>query len=169
MTETTPTCLPILSVFGPGEATEEELATAAAVGREAARAGWIVLTGGGPGVMAAACQGAAEAGGLTVGILPCARAGSGYPNPWVKVPIFTGLGMARNAINVLSGSLCIALGGGSGTLSEVAMAAKSGAELWWWHPWRVVAPGGLTPLSYRSFSDAAELLESLRDRFAAGP
>lgn len=166
MAEMTPVGLHILAVFGPREASEEELETATVVGGEAARAGWVVLTGGGPGVMAAACRGAVEAGGLTVGILPCSGREGGYPNPWVKVPIFTGLGMARNAINVLSGSLCVALGGGPGTLSEVAMAARCGAELWWWHPWQLTAPDAWTQLSYRSFSETAELLAALRDRFA---
>jgi uncharacterized protein (TIGR00725 family) len=164
MADTVPGSLPILAVLGPGEASDEEQETATAVGRVAGRAGWVVLTGGGSGVMAAACRGAVEAGGLTVGILPCSRREPGYPNPWVKVPIFTGLGMARNAVNVLSGSLCVALGGGAGTLSEVAMAVKSGAELWWWRPWQLTAPDGRTRLVYRSFSDTTELLESLQRR-----
>ena len=124
--------LPVLAVLGAAAATPEQEPVALAVGRLAARHGWVVLTGGGPGVMAAASRGAVETGGLTVGVLPVARATVDYPNPWVRIPVFTGAGMARNAFNVLSGTLCVAIGGGAGTLSEVALALKAGVEVWWW-------------------------------------
>ena len=75
--------LPILAVLGAGDASADEITVAERVGDLAARAGWVVLTGGGPGVMEAACRGAVVAGGLTIGILPNAMAGGGYPNPWV--------------------------------------------------------------------------------------
>ena len=116
--------LPILAVLGSSDASAEENAIAERVGEAAARAGWVMLTGGGSGVMEAASRGAVEAGGLTVGILPTNGPGGGYPNDWVRLPIYTGSGSARNAFNVLSANLCIAVGGGPGTLSEMGLALK---------------------------------------------
>ncbi len=115
----------IVAVLGPSRASSDEVEVAAAVGECAARNGWAVLTGGGPGVMEAASRGAFEEGGLTIGVLPVAQATADYPNPWVEIPIFTGAGSARNAFNVLSAELCVAIGGGPGTLSEIALAMKA--------------------------------------------
>ena len=156
--------MPVLAVLGGGWATPEQEGVALEVGRLAARHGWVVLTGGGPGVMAAACRGAVDAGGMTVGVLPVAQATPDYPNPWVRIPIYTGAGMARNAFNVLSGSFCVAIGGGPGTLSEVAMALKGGIEVWWWGGWKVDPPEGTTPPEPRLFTDAGDLLGALRER-----
>jgi uncharacterized protein (TIGR00725 family) len=74
--------------------------------------------------MEAACRGAREAGGTTVGILPGADRGAA--NPFVDVAIPTGLGEARNALVVRSADALVAVGGGYGTLSEIALALKAG-------------------------------------------
>jgi uncharacterized protein (TIGR00725 family) len=125
----------MLAVLGPGAASPQEKSVAERVGRLAARCGWVVVSGGGPGVMESVSRGAVEAGGLTVGILPSAGPIEGYPNRWIRIPIFTGAGMARNVFNVLSASLCVAIGGGPGTLSEVALALKAGVPVWCWKSW----------------------------------
>jgi len=156
--------LPILAVFGSGDASTEEMAVAGRVGAAAARAGWVVLTGGGSGVMEAACRGAAEAGGLTVGILPTERADGCYPNPWVKIPVFTGAGSARNAFNVLSATLCVAIGGGPGTLSEIALALKSGVPVWCLKSWSIAPPPGTRKPTPRVFESADDILAALEDR-----
>jgi uncharacterized protein (TIGR00725 family) len=153
--------LPILAVFGAGEATADEIAVAERVGEVAARAGWVLLTGGGPGVMEAACRGAAEGGGLTIGILPNARAGGSYPNPWVMIPVFTGAGSARNAFNILSANLCVAIGGAAGTLSEIALALKSGTPVWCWASWSLSSPAGREVSLPRVFEEADDLIEAL--------
>lgn len=154
--------MPILAVLGAGSATPEEERMARAVGELAARHGWVVLTGGGPGVMAAASRGAAEVGGITVAVLPTDGATASYPNPWVRIPVFTGAGMARNAFNVLSATLCVAIGGGAGTLSEIALALKAGVPVWCWRSWTTVPPEGRSIGLPRAFDDAHDLLTALR-------
>jgi len=112
--------------MGPGDgATPADLDNARALGGRIARAGWTLLTGGqAVGVMDAASRGAAEAGGLVVGVLP--QADAAHASPSVQVAIVTGLGHARNVVNVLSSDVVIACGLGLGTLSEVALALKAG-------------------------------------------
>ncbi len=113
-----------ISVIGAGSATEEQLDRARQVGRLLAEAGFGVVTGGLGGVMAAACQGCCEAGGLTVGILPVTDRRAA--NPWCQVVIPTGLGQARNVLVVYAGLGAIAVAGGAGTLSEIGHALKTG-------------------------------------------
>jgi uncharacterized protein (TIGR00725 family) len=157
---------PVLAVLGPSAASVEEMQVAERVGGMAARAGWVVLTGGGPGVMEAASRGAVEVGGLTVGILPTSRSTENYPNPWVRVSIFTGVGSARNAFNVLSATLCVAIGGGPGTLSEIALALKHGKDIWCWRSWAIQPPPGAAPTALRVFDDPEALSRALAERFA---
>lgn len=156
--------LPVLAVLGAGDAEGEELEAARRIGGMAARAGWVVATGGGPGVMEAASRGAAEAGGLTIGVLPTDRASGGYPNRWVAVPVYTGAGYARNAFLVLTAGLCVAVGGGAGTLSEIALASKAGTELWAWRSWSVTPPREGRELAVTVFDDLEELERRLARR-----
>ncbi|RJX28709.1 MAG: TIGR00725 family protein [Desulfarculus sp.] len=111
-----------ISVIGAGMASDEQLEQARQVGMLLAQAGFAVVTGGLGGVMAAACQGAAEAGGLTMGILP--GSSRREANPWCQVVLPTGLGQARNVLVVQTGLGVIAVGGGPGTLSEIGHALK---------------------------------------------
>jgi hypothetical protein len=125
-----------LAVVGAGRCGARVRALAREVGAEVARAGAVLLTGGRGGVMAAASDGARAEGGLTVGILPGADAAASPPNPAVEVAIFTGIGQARNQVLVLSAAAVIAVGGGWGTLSEIALALRHripviSLESWW--------------------------------------
>src|SRR5918992_6034424 len=115
---------PVIGLMGAGEPTAGNLASARRLGRLVAERGWIVLTGGRPaGVMAAACAGAKEvSGSVTLGILP----GVSGAGPDVDVAVFTGLGEARNVVNVLTSDVVVACGvEGPGTASEVALGLKA--------------------------------------------
>ncbi len=115
----------IVGVMGGGIATPEVEQLAEEMGRLIAEAGFVLLTGGRDcGVMAAASKGASEAGGLVVGVLPTEEPDGVAPH--VDVAIATGMGDARNVINVLSSRVVIALPGEAGTISEVAHALKLG-------------------------------------------
>ena len=115
----------VIGVMGPASCDPATAAAARAIGRGVAQRGAVLLTGGRGGVMEAATQGAREAGGLTVGVLPGAAPTETPPNPFVDVALFTGLGEARNWVNVCASDAVIAVGGGFGTLSEIALALKA--------------------------------------------
>lgn len=107
-----------VGVIGPREASADECALAEAVGRLLAEAGLQLICGGKGGVMEAACKGNLEAGGAPIGLLPDTEWHSG--NPYVAVPIATGIGPARNAILARASIALVAIGGGYGTLTEMA-------------------------------------------------
>ena len=97
------------------------------VGRALAERGAVVVCGGLAGVMEAACRGAKDAGGATLGILPgLDRADA---NPYVDVAVPTGLGEARNALVVRAADALVAVGGEWGTLSEIALAMRAGKRV----------------------------------------
>jgi hypothetical protein len=118
---------PHVAVIGPGDASRDESAAADTVGRLLAGRGAVVVSGGLGGVMEAACHGAREAGGMTVGLLPGLDRGDA--NAYVDVAIPTGLGEARNALVVRAADAVIAVGGAYGTLSEIAFALKAGKRV----------------------------------------
>jgi uncharacterized protein (TIGR00725 family) len=126
---------PIIAVVGGSTATAEEAAVAEAVGRALAEAGAVLLCGGRGGVMEAACRGAKAAGGLTIGILP--GTDRSQANPYVDVPIVTGLGEARNAVVARTAQAVIAIGGSYGTLSEIAFALRFGVPVVGLKTWEV--------------------------------
>ena len=112
----------IVAVIGAGECDRQTAERARAVGRLLVEHGCVVLTGGLGGVMAGASQGAAEAGGIVVGLLPGSDPQAA--NPHVGVAIASGLGDARNACLANTAEAFVALGGSHGTLSEIAFALK---------------------------------------------
>jgi uncharacterized protein (TIGR00725 family) len=120
---------PIIGVMGPGSPGDPRLPDHAwKLGKAIALKGWILLSGGrAAGVMEAASRGAYEAGGTTVGILP------GHDlqgmSEYVQIPIVTGMGHARNVVNVLSSDVIVICGMGAGTASEAALAVKMNKPL----------------------------------------
>jgi uncharacterized protein (TIGR00725 family) len=113
-----------IGVIGGGEVSPQFARLAEEVGREIARRGAVLVCGGLGGVMEAACKGASEAGGLTIGILPGDN--RQMANPFVKIPIVTGIGYARNVAVVKTSQAVIAIDGSYGTLTEIAYALQSG-------------------------------------------
>lgn len=112
-----------IAVIGGGKCSRQVYRLAEEVGRELARHGATVICGGLGGVMEAVCKGAQEAGGSTIGILPGNRIQEA--NPYVRIPIVTGIGEMRNVIIVKSSQAVIAIDGEFGTLSEISHALKN--------------------------------------------
>jgi uncharacterized protein (TIGR00725 family) len=116
-----------IGVIGGGTCPSEIYEIAQEVGREIARNGFSLVCGGLGGVMEAACRGAKEAGGITIGILPTSNKRDA--NPYVDLVIPTGLGHARNVLVVHASDALVAVDGETGTLSEIAIALKVGKPI----------------------------------------
>jgi uncharacterized protein (TIGR00725 family) len=119
--------LKTIGVIGAGSCDDTTATMAYDIGKGIAEAGYALVCGGLGGVMEAACRGATDAGGVTIGILPGDTVAGA--NPFVKIPIATGIGIARNVIIVRSSRALIAISGGPGTLSEVAFALQLGVPV----------------------------------------
>ena len=124
-----------IGVIGTSQANNEELKIAEEVGREIAKKNGILVCGGEGGVMEAVCKGAKSADGLTVGIIPGFSARDA--NAYVDFPIVTGMSHARNIIVVRTSNAIIAIGGGYGTLSEIAFAIRLGVPIIGLNTWEV--------------------------------
>lgn len=113
----------IVGVMGGSKAAAKHLEAAEKLGSLIAGKGWILLNGGrNQGIMEASAKGASGNGGITLGILPgnSINGMSGY----ISIPVVTGMGNARNTINILTSDIIVACPGGAGTLSEIALALK---------------------------------------------
>ena len=128
-----------VAVSGGGDAGEEACRLAEQVGLELARRGAVVVTGGLGGAMAAACRGAKEGGGTTIGILPGNDRAAA--NEWVDGAVPTGLGEGRNALVVRAADAVIAVAGEFGTLSEIALALKLGRPVVGLGTWELARDG----------------------------
>ena len=124
-----------VAVCGASEATPSQLDAAREVGKLLARHGAIVINGGYAGVSGAASEGAAGEGGTVVGILPEENREGANPHLTISLP--TGLGQARNLLNVMAAESVIAIGGGWGTLSEIALARRLGRSVFALDTWQV--------------------------------
>jgi uncharacterized protein (TIGR00725 family) len=161
--------LVFIAVIGGGDVSPQVGALAEEVGREIARQGAVLVCGGLGGVMEAACRGADGEGGLTVGILPGENRLTA--NPYVKIPIATGIGYARNAAVVKSAQAVIAIDGSYGTLTEIAYALQGGIPVIGLDTWSVSINGkedtGIIRVS--SAKEAVEkALELIRDSQSEG-
>ena len=116
-----------IGVAGASQAERALVDQGERLGRRLGEAGAVVVCGGGGGVMEAVCRGARAAGGTTVGLLPGLDRGDANPHLSVSVP--TGLGQGRNLLLVRSSDALVAVGGGFGTLSEIALALRTGVPV----------------------------------------
>ena len=122
----TPSRQPI-GVIGGRHATHVQATAAHALGTALADLGLTVLCGGRRGVMLAVCEGVAAKGGISVGLLPGETIADG--NPYVTIPIPTGIGLARNSLIARAALCLVAIGGSYGTLSEVAFGMQYGKRV----------------------------------------
>ena len=128
-----------IGVIGGSEVSSQIAELAEEVGREIARQGAVLVCGGLGGVMEAACRGASSEGGLTIGILPGDTRQTA--NPYVKIPIVTGIGYARNVAVVKSAQAVIAVDGSYGTLTEIGHALQSGIPVIGLNTWSLSIDG----------------------------
>ena len=156
----------IIAVIGGGDCSASDARIAEEVGLEIARSGAILICGGLGGVMAAACKGASSGGGVTIGILP---GESRYAaNPYVQIPIVTGIGYARNVAVVKSAQAVIAVDGSYGTLSEIGHALQSGIPVIGLDTWEISrrheADTGIIP-AYSAAEAVGKAIELINRRY----
>ena len=158
-----------VAVCGGGDAGDDVCATAEEVGRELARRGAVVVTGGLGGVMAAASRGAKAAEGTTIGILPGDDRSAA--NDWVDVALPTGLGEGRNVLLVRAADAVIAVAGEFGTLSEIALALRLGKPVVGLGTWELARDGKPVDAFVRASTpaEAAERAVALATRRPAPP
>ena len=125
----------VIAVVGAGQATPEQTEAAERAGRAVARAGAVLVCGGLGGCMEAACRGAKSAGGLTLGFLPSNDRASA--NPDVDLAIPTNMGVMRNVLIILAADAVVAVDGGLGTLSEIAIALQHRKPVFGLDTWAV--------------------------------
>jgi uncharacterized protein (TIGR00725 family) len=149
-----------VAVVGPADATPEQAQAAYEVGALLARAGVVVLCGGHGGVMAEVARGAAEAGGVSIGILPGADRSDAAEHLSYALP--TGLGQLRNGVLVTAADGVLAIGGSWGTLNEVALARRLGKPLVALDFWAIDGPAADLVRSTDS-ADAVRTLLAMTD------
>ncbi len=151
---------PIVSVIGTSTPSDTLYGLALELGRLLARQGITIVCGGRGGVMEAVCRGAAEEGGLSVGLLPHSLEEA---NDWVTLPLVTGLGEGRNLAVALSGQVVVAIGGAYGTLSEIGFALRAGKPVIALKTWHVAdEEGNPAPLHHaQAPREAAEIVRRL--------
>ncbi len=126
-----------VGIIGAGTCPKLVYKLAREVGFEVGKRGWILICGGLGGIMEGAAKGCSEAGGITVGILPGLKRESA--NPYIQIPISTGLGDGRNLLVVRASDVIVAIAGGYGTLSEIALALKAGKPVIGLETWQNIS------------------------------
>ncbi|GIV07207.1 MAG: TIGR00725 family protein [Fimbriimonadales bacterium] len=149
----------LIGVIGSSVGTPAQLHLAESVGRLIAQRGAVLLCGGMAGVMEAAARGAHAAGGLTMGILPGANAYESPPNEFIEIALFTGMREGRNYLIACASEGLIAIGGGYGTLSEIALGLRMGKPVILLESWQFQMSG--EPIHVPNATTAEEAVELL--------
>ncbi len=144
-----------IAVIGGRSASPEGEDFAYELGKQLAGLGAIVYSGGGPGIMAAACKGVRDGGGTSVGILK--GTDPQEANPYVQIPVFTGMGDMRNPVIIRSVQAAIAVEGSYGTLSEIAYTCSAAKPVYAYQSWDI--PGVI------AVSNPAEVIDRLKEEF----
>jgi len=153
----------IVAVCGASQATDDDRSAATAAGRLLAERGFVVVCGGGKGVATAVAAAVTASGGTCIGLLPGDDPDDAAPG--ISIPIATGLGHLRNALIARSCDAMIAVGGGYGTLSEIAFALVLGKPVVAVNTWRVVRPEQTEPdPGVHRAASAAEAVEWIEAR-----
>ena len=116
-----------IGVIGGSRPQKKFLRAAFEIGQLLAGRGAILVCGGLGGVMEQAARGAKQAGGLTIGIIPGNNPADA--NPYIDIPIATGLGYTRNSLVAMNADVLIAVDGEFGTLSEIAYGRIYGKKI----------------------------------------
>jgi uncharacterized protein (TIGR00725 family) len=148
----------LIAIVGPNEADDEACRLAYDAGAQVAGRGDVVVTGGLGGVMAAASRGARDAGGQVLALLPGDKAAAA--NEAVGIAVATGLGELRNGLLVRAADAVIAIGGSWGTLSEIALARRTGVPVVAVCGWNVTDRTG-APVSLDTAPNAAEAVQAV--------
>ena len=125
----------IIGVIGGSMCLEEDAQTARRMGELIAENGYILICGGLTGIMEEASRGCTSKGSISIGILPGSSADDA--NEWIGIPVVTAMSHARNNIIVRSSDIIVSIGGGLGTLSEIAVALKIGKQVIGINTWDV--------------------------------
>ncbi|GAB4332132.1 MAG: TIGR00725 family protein [Calditrichia bacterium] len=125
----------IIGVIGGNECTPEIADQAEKMGALIALQGHLLVCGGGGGVMLAAAKGCVLAGGTTLGILPGTN--KAEANPYISIPIVTGMGIGRNVIIARTADVLVAIDGKYGTLSEIAYGLQLGKPVIALNSWAI--------------------------------
>jgi uncharacterized protein (TIGR00725 family) len=154
-----------VGVIGGSIADEKNLKIAYEVGKYIAENGWILVCGGLTGVMESAAKGAFENNGTTIGILPGSDKNSA--NKYIKFPIATGLGIARNYIIIQSSDILIAINGSYGTLNEISAALNLKKRVIAINSWKLEKAGVVDKNLFYEASTPEEAI-SIAKRFING-
>lgn len=155
----------IVSVIGQSDSTEEQYSHAYELGRLLAQAGYPIVCGGMGGVMEAVARGAAESDGMCIGLLPGSDPESG--NAYLTLAIPTGLGHVRNTLVVRAGEIVIAIGGGYGTLSEIAFALTMSKVVIGINTWSAESHAGI-PADVVRVGSAADAVRYIQQNLEGG-
>ncbi len=151
----------IIGVIGGSQSDQENLEIAYRLGKLIAQNGWFLICGGLTGIMEYACKGAYEEDGITIGILPGGDKSSA--NPYVKIPIATGIGLARNFIIINTADVLVAIDGRYGTLNEISAALNLSKKVIAINSWKLKKSGEIDTNLFFEVNSPNEAIKLIKE------